>query len=159
MKLNNKGFSMIEAIAVLGLLALISAGLVQLNLTFSRSVASTSLNIKAEAVAVETMEAFSALRDESWSNLSALSPDTFYYLSYSDSLKKWSINSSDSGPVEGVFTRSFKIYPVYRDAADGHIVLSGGSYDNNIVRVEAEIDWNDHGVVKNKKLVSYISNF
>ncbi len=36
MKLNYKGFSMIEAIVVLGLLALISAGLVQLNLSFSQ---------------------------------------------------------------------------------------------------------------------------
>ncbi len=149
---------MIEAIVVLGLLALISAGLVQLNLSFSRSVSSTSLSVEASALEVETMEALRSLRDESWANLSVLAPNTSYYLSYSDSLKKWSIANSDSGLIAGAFTRNFKIYPVYRDTS-GNIVASGGSYDANIIRVETEVDWNDHSVAKNGKLVSYIANF
>ena len=150
---------MIEVLAVLGLLALVTVGLVRLNLMFSHKVSSTSLNIKADAGVVEVMEALRALRDESWANLSGLLPNTSYYLSYSSSLNKWIITNFDSGPVDGIFERSFKVFQVYRDATSGSIVSTGGSPDANTLRVEAEIDWNDHGILKNEKLVSYLSNF
>lgn len=150
---------MIEVLAVLGLLALVTVGLVQLNLTFSHRVSSTSLNIKAEAEAVETMEALRALRDESWANLSGLLPNTSYYLSYSSSLNKWIITNSDPGPIEGTFERSFKVFQVYRDTASGSIISAGGISDANTLRIESEISWNDHGILKNEKLISYLSNF
>lgn len=159
MKLNNKGLSLIEAMVVLGLLAMTVSALVGLDLMFLRRVSSSSFSIKADAIAVETAEAVRALRDENWSNLGNLTPETIYYLSFSDSLKKWTIANSDPGKINGIFSRGFKVFPVYRDSSSGSIIISGGSLDNNILRVEALVSWDDRGTPKSLKITSYLTNF
>lgn len=157
-RLREKGLSLVEAVVALGLLAVIMAALVQLNLAFVRNIGSTALNVRANAIAAETMEALRALRDENWSNLSELTPNLEYYLSFSEGQKKWSAVSLDPGKIEGVFDRDFKVYPVYRDSASGSIVSSGGVLDSETLRVEVVINWTDRGTLKNKRLVSYLSD-
>ncbi|MBI2454461.1 MAG: prepilin-type N-terminal cleavage/methylation domain-containing protein [Parcubacteria group bacterium] len=157
--LREGGFSLVETIVALGLLALVAAGLVQLNFTFRSNVGSTSLGVRANALAAETVEAVRALRDENWSNLDGLTPRADYYLSFSEGLKKWSAVSLNPGKVEAVFTRSFRVFPVYRDSAGGNIVSSGGVLDAETLRVEVIVSWIDRGTLKDQRLISYLSNF
>lgn len=153
--MNNKGVTLIEAVVVLGLIATVVSGLVQLNLSFSRNISSEGLNVRADAVAVETMEAVRALRDKSWNNLSNLDYGVTYYLSFSESAKDWTIENSDTGKIQGIFSRSFSVYSVSRDVSSGKIVVSGGNTDSNTLKVETTVGWNDRGRDKNIKLTTY----
>ncbi len=158
-RLDNRGVSLVEITIVLGLLAVVVSALVELNLTLSRRMSSASLDIAAAATAAETMEALRALRDESWSNLGDLSPGTDYYLSFSEAAKKWAIQPSDSGKISGVFSRSFRVSPVYRDLASGGVVASGGSLDVKTLLVEANIVWDERGRSKDIKLQTYLTDY
>lgn len=159
-KINKKGFSIIELVVVLGLLAVVVSVLVQLNLMFSKGVSSSSLNVRANAVAAETMEALRFLREVNWNNIKNLDPDTDYYLSFSEETsEKWDIENSDPGAVDGIFTRSFLVREVYRDAVTGSIVSSGGELDEETFLVEATISWNDRGSDKNIKLTTYLADY
>ena len=157
--MDNKGVSLIEVIVVLGLLALVITVFGRLNAVFSKSISSASFNVKANAIAVETMEAARFLRDDSWGNISGLSPETDYYLSFSDSDREWHIEYSNPGNIDNVFLRKFSTHAVFRDSVTGQIVSSGGVPDSNILRVDADVSWNDRGAQKNYKLTSYFSNF
>ncbi|MDP3764646.1 MAG: type II secretion system protein [bacterium] len=157
--MNNKGVTLIEAIVVLGLIGIVVTSLVQLNLAFSNSVSSEGLSVRANAIAVETLEAVRILRDKNWNNLSNLTPNTPYYLSFSESQKDWTIESSDTGKIQGVFSRSFYVYSVSRDITTGKIISSGGSVDSNTLKIEAVVNWNDRGRDKNIKLTTYLANY
>ena len=157
--INNKGVTLIEAVVVLGLIAIVVSALVQLNLAFSRVISSGALTVRADALAVETMEAVRALRDKNWNNLSNLIPETRYYLSFSESAKDWTIVNSDPGKIEGIFSRSFSVYSVSRDVSTGKIVASGGVSGDSTLKIEAIVSWSDRGRDKNIKLTTYLSNF
>lgn len=157
--MNNKGVTLIEAIVVMGLIGIIAVSFVQLNVSFSRSVSSESLSVRANAVAVETLEAVRALRDKNWNNLNGLNANTPYYLSFSEQDKDWSIENSDPGKVENIFSRSFFVFPVSRDVSTGEIFFSGGAVDDNILKVESVVSWNDRGKNKEIKLTTYLTNF
>ena len=157
--MDNKGVSLIEVIVVLGLLALVITVFGRLNAVFSRSVSSASLNVRANAIAVETMESVRFLRDDNWGNISGLSPETDYYMSFSDSDKEWHIEYSNPGNIDNTFLRKFSTHAVFRDSVTGQIVSSGGIPDNDTLRVDAEVLWNDRGNQKNYKLTSYFSDF
>ncbi len=159
MRLDNKGVSLIEVIVVLGLLALVITVFGRLNAVFSMSVSSASLNVRANAIAVETIEAVRFLRDDSWGNISGLSPETDYYLSFSDSDREWHVEYSNPGNIDGIFLRKFSTHSVFRDSVTGQIVSSGGIPDSDTLRVDAEVLWNDRGNQKNYKLTSYFSDF
>jgi len=105
------------------------------------------------------MEAVRALKDKNWDNLSNLNSGTTYYLSFSESTKDWTIENLDTGKIQGLFSRSFLVYPVSRDATSGKIISAGGNNDNNTLKVEAVVSWNDRGRDKNIKLTTYLSNF
>ncbi len=156
---NEKGVTLIEAVVVLGLLAIIITVLAQLNLMFFRNVSAEGLSVRAIAIAVETMEAARILRDKNWNNLNDLTQGTSYYLSFSDSGKDWTIENSNPGKIQGIFSRSFSVYAVSRDPATGKIAASGGVYDGHTLKCEARGSWNDRGRDKNIKLTTYLTNF
>lgn len=155
---DNKGVSLIEAIVVIGLLAIVTAALVQLNAVFARSVYSGSLGVKANIIAIETMEAARAVKEENWNNIGGLSTETSYYLSFSEQDKKWSVTTSDPGAIGGIFSRSFLIRDVYRNPVTGAIA-EFGIPDGNTRQIEANVDWDDRGRPKNLKVTSYLANF
>lgn len=157
--MNNKGVTLIEAIVVLGLIGIVSASFVSLNISFSKSVSSESLNVRANAVAVETLEAARSLRDKNWNNLNGLTPSIPYYLSFSEGEKDWSIQNSNSDKIQNIFSRKFYVYPVYRDISTGQIVSSGGSLDANTLKIESVVNWDDRGREKEIKLTTFLSNF
>ncbi|MEK9174420.1 MAG: prepilin-type N-terminal cleavage/methylation domain-containing protein [Patescibacteria group bacterium] len=157
--MNNKGVSLIEVVVVLGLLAVLVSALVELNLAFSRYVSAEGLSVRATAIAVETLEAVRALRDKNWNNVNNLTPGVRYYLSFSEASKDWTIETSELAKIDGAFTRSFSVYTVSRDISTGKIVTSGGVADNDTLKIEAIVSWDDHGRDKNIKLTTYLANF
>lgn len=154
------GFSLLEIVIVLGLMAIVVSALVQTNLMFTRNISSGAFTVKANAVAAETMEALRFLKEVNWNNLNNLTPNSNYYLTFSEaSSDKWNIVSSDPGKTDGVFTRSFLVKEVYRDAATGKIISSGGDLDNKILLAEVNVDWTERGKTKNIKLTTYLAEY
>ena len=153
------GFSLLEIIIVLGFLGIVAVALVQLNLMFTRSVASGSYNVRANALAAETAEALRFIKEDQWNDLGNLTSDTVYYLSFSTAPAKWNVVSSDPGKIDNIFTRSFLVKEVYRDAVTGKIVSAGGSLDADTLLVEVNVDWNEKGKDKNIKLQTYLANY
>ncbi|MFY9493435.1 MAG: type II secretion system protein [Minisyncoccia bacterium] len=157
--MNKKGFSLLEIIIVLGFLGIVAVSLVQLNLMFARGVAVSSLNVRANALAAETTEALRFIKEDQWNELGNLTPNTVYYLSFSGSPSRWNIVGSDPGKVDDIFTRTFKVNQVYRDAVTGKIVSSGGSLDTKTLLAEVNIDWNEKGKDKNIKITTYLADY
>ncbi len=160
-KLNDSGgFSVLEIVVVLAALAIVTVVLSQLSVSFLGAVASGELQLRANAVGAETMEALKFIKESNWNNLKNLTPGTVYYLSFSTNpANKWDIVETNPGMVDSIFTRSFIVKQVYRDDATGQIVFSGGSPDSKTLLVEANVDWVYKGANKNFKLTTYLTNF
>ncbi len=158
LKLDDNGISLVEIIVVLGLLGIVVTAMVQINLMYSRSISAGSLGIRASALAVETVEALRSIKEENWAVLAGLTPGNTYYLSYSEADKKWSVEFSDTGKIGGIFLRSFNISEVYRDYGTDSISPSG-AIDENILGIEANIDWNERENSQNLKVKSYLANY
>ena len=156
---NYSGFSLLEIIIVLGFLGIVAVSLVQLNLMFSRGIAAGSLNVRANAIGAETAEALRFIKENQWNDLGNLTPNTVYYLSFSGSPSKWNVVSSDPGKIDNIFTRTFKVSQVYRDAVTGKVVSAGGSLDTKTLLAEVNIDWNEKGRDKNIKLATYLADY
>lgn len=159
MQLDSRGISLLEIVLVLGLLTIVMAAMVQLNLSAVSQVNSAAMSVRAKYLAAETLEALRSLKEADWANLSNLSADRAYYLSFSDISRSWSIVSTDPGAIDGVFSRSFVLKQVRRDLATGRIVEAGGSLDAKTLLVEATVGWQEKGAAKNIKLSTYLAEF
>jgi prepilin-type N-terminal cleavage/methylation domain-containing protein len=156
-KKNNKGVGLLEILIVVaiigvGFLAVISF------LLFSRGVTfQVARNTVAVNLAEEGIEAVRGLRDESWStNINSLTSGTDYYPVVSGD--KWSLSTTDPGPIENLFTRTLTVEAVSRDAASGDIA-SGGTSDPNTKKVTAKVAWLESGRNNEVVLTTYITNF
>ncbi|MEK7077925.1 MAG: hypothetical protein AAB928_02410 [Patescibacteria group bacterium] len=158
-RFSRAGFSLLEIVIVLGFLGIVAVSLVQLNLMFIRGISAGSFNVRANALAAETAEAIRFIKEDQWNDLGNLTPNAVYYLSFSGSPSKWNIVSSDPGKIDNIFTRTFKVNQVYRDAVTGKIVSSGGSLDTKTLLVEINVDWNEKGKDKNIKLTTYLADY
>lgn len=153
------GFSVLEIVVVLAALAIVAVVLGQLSVSFLGAVASGELQLRANAVGTETVEALKIIKAEDWNNLAGLTLNTLYYLTYSTITNKWSVAALDPGKIDGIFLRSFTVSSVNRDAVTGQIVLSGGSPDSKTLLVEANVDWVYKSANKNFKLTTYLTNY
>lgn len=156
---DRSGFSMVEIVVVLGFLAMVMVVLGQLSISFLGAVASGELQLRANAIGSETIEALKIIKDDDWNNLTGLSMATPYYLTYSTATQEWSVVSSDPGKIDGIFSRSFTVSPVNRDDITGQIVFSGGSPDSKTLLVEANVDWIYKSINKNFKLTTYLAGY
>lgn len=150
---------MVEIVVVLGFLAMVMVVLGQLSISFLGAVASGELQLRANAIGAETMEALRIIKDDDWDNLADLSVGTPYYLTYSTATQEWSVVSSDPGKIDGIFSRSFMLEAVNRDAVTGSITASGGDSDAQTLLVESNVDWVYKGINKNFKLTTYLADY
>ncbi|MEK7077939.1 MAG: type II secretion system protein [Patescibacteria group bacterium] len=156
---SRSGFSVLEIVVVLAALAMVAVVLGQLSVSFLGAVASGELQLRANAIGAETMEALKIIKEEDWNNLAGLSVNTPYYLTYSTITNKWSVAALDPGKIDGIFSRWFMVKSVNRDGTTGQIVFSGGSPDSKTLLVEANVDWVYKGANKNFKLTTYLTSF
>ncbi|MEK7500550.1 MAG: hypothetical protein AAB642_00275 [Patescibacteria group bacterium] len=159
MSFDNKGISLLEIVLVIALLAIIMSAMAQLNLSAGQRVGSSLFDVRAKHLAAETLEALRILKEIDWANLSNLTADRAYYLSFSDISHRWSVVGADPGQIDGVFSRSFMLKPVRRDLATGRIVEAGGSLDSKTLLAEAVVEWPERGMAKNVKVSTYLAEF
>lgn len=154
-----KGFSLVEvliacaimATSVLALMAASTNGIQLSNQTLKQTQANFLLEEGAEAV--------KSIRDESWENISNITLNTDYYLTFDSGTNSWSLGTTPVGAIDSLFTRKVVFSGVSRDINDD-IVSSGGSYDDDkTVKVIVSISWpSTQGSTSSRDLSFYISD-
>ncbi len=136
------GFSLIEIILGIGMLTTV---LVSVSAYYIRLLAVsqiTTQHIQSAFLLEEGFEAIKLLRDESWSTkIAVLSTTTTYYLYWDGT--KWT-STSTRQVIENVFTRSFRLTDVKRDAGSYNIDASG-VYDPGTKKVAVSVVWQRRG--------------
>ena len=150
----SRGFALVEII--IGV-AIISVGILAANSTYSAYVSyalANQKNIQASYILEEGLEAMTFLRDFGWTaNISKLSTTTTYYLTLNGTY--WATTTS-AQYVDGEFLRKINITDVKRDASD-HIAVAG-TYDSNIKKVTATVDYPQGHATSTKSISTYITN-
>jgi len=113
---------------------------------------------KAAYFAEEGIEAMKTIRDANWTNITALSTSTAYYLVFNTASSTncfWSATSTATS-TDGL-TRKITVSNVNRDAT-GHIVSSGGTTDANTKRITVSVSWTAKAGLTTKSLSAYLTN-
>lgn len=150
------GFTIIEVIIAC---TIISVTILTLTQAAAKGIELSlrSLNqTEASMLLEEGAEAVKTIRDTSWDNISGLTPETDYYLTFDSGLGAWSLGMSPTPLVDSIFDRKVIISEVLRDS-DGNI-SEVGNIDPGTKKVTINVVWIDHGVSVSKNLVLYLAD-
>jgi len=128
-----RGFSLVETLMSLAILALITAVVTNLVIEANRGGISVNNSLKAQHIAAESFEAIRSIRDQNFLNLS----NGIHGLQLSAGL--WTLTGS-ADLVDGVFTRGITISDVYRNG-NGDVDLNGTQLDKRAKRVSVLVAW------------------
>ncbi len=149
-----RGLSLIE---VLIGAAIVSSAIIYIANSYANFVSlsgSNTTRIQATFLLDEGVEALKTMRGESWSqNISNLTASTTYYFVWSTN--KWKATTTPQ-VIDGVFTRTFVLTPVYRDA--NFNIAQSGTLDAGSKRVDLTVLWSDKGATTTKNLSMYMFN-
>lgn len=152
---NNKGLSVIEVLFFISIMAVALFAISRLSAQYVSFSMGTAQHNMAVKIASEGIEAVRNLRDDSWSsNIASKSIGTAYYAIATSSA--WTLASSDSGLIDGVFNRKIFFRTVYRDVNDD--IASSGTADANIRKVDSIVSWQDGIDTKTATISTYIAN-
>jgi prepilin-type N-terminal cleavage/methylation domain-containing protein len=150
------GFTLIEVMIASALVATVTISF----LSFAQrglGLSSRSLRqVQATLLLEEGAEAVKTIRDANWTNISGLTLNNTYYLSYNTSTNVWSL-STTLNDIDGVFTRTVVVDSVNRDSNDD-IVASGGTTDTGTKKVTVTVSWYSAEGLNTKVLTLYIAD-
>lgn len=156
-KKTQTGFSLVEVLvaasilsaSLLSVIAIAGKSIVISHRSVSTYVASTLLEEGGEAVRT--------IRDANWTNISALTAGTTYYPKFDTGTNTWSLTTTSSDGIVGVYTRSVVISAVTRDGSSN--IASSGTADAGTKLVTVTVSWKEgEGSTLSKTLSFYISN-
>ena len=150
---NSRGMGLIEILIVVAILGIGFSAIISF-LIFSRGVSHQTIrNTEATSLAEEGVEAVRRMRDQSWSNVSAAG--TYYPVISGGS---WTLDGSDPGPINNLYTRTVRFDNVYRNDANDNIAASG-TLDSNSKKLTIRVFWQEGSRNKEVVLTTYITNF
>ena len=115
----------------------------------------TTALVQSNMLLVEGVEVLKLMRDESWTtNIASLSTSTVRYLIFTGS--DWEV-AATSTPIDSIYTRSFIVEDVYRDANDD--IATSGTYDGDVKKLTVSVSYDDRGATSTESLTTYITNF
>lgn len=146
------GFFLIEVIvasSIIAVVLILLIGSIQNTVEVSkRALERTQVSYLLE----EGAEATKAIRNTAWTNITALSPDTTYYVAFSGTM--WAFTTTPS--TVDRFTRTITISPVYRDTNDD--IAPSGTLDSGTSLVTVTVAWSIPSGTQTKSLAFYIAN-
>jgi len=158
----NRGFGIVEILVAVGIASVSLVSLMGLFNNYLKVCNNNKQNIEALNLAQEAMESVRAVRDDSWNNISNLTPGTIYHPVQQGTPPEWGM-SSGTETINNFFLREIILAEVYRLDASGDIVLSGGVLDPDTKKVTVTVCWNTQINCNSAKykvnLVSYITNW
>lgn len=151
-----KGSGMIEVIIVSSIIVLVITTLIGSVSIYLRQSSKNIDDVKVGYLLEEGIEAVKTMRNNSWtSKIATLSNNSTYYLYFGNNA--WSATTTKQ-VVDGIFTRTFILYPVYRDA-NKDIALSG-TLDAGTKKLSVNVSWFDNSSesTTTKSISTYIAN-
>lgn len=106
-----RGFSLVEVIIGASLITLSLVGLVGTYSFYLKVGLKNTDTLQSSFILQEGVEAVTLMRDDAWSNLSSLTPGSWYYIAWSGST--W-VSTTTEQILDSSFTRTFKLDDVYR---------------------------------------------
>lgn len=152
---NQKGIGMVEIIVGLAVIAITFWAFFELARYNLKIQEQSRLKIEALSLATEAMESIRSVRDEDWTNINSLVFETQYYPTISTN--KWTLSSTNPGPINGVHDRWITIERVFRDSNDD--IAAAGIEDTETRKITAIVEWNDHGTIRDVSLTSYLTSW
>lgn len=153
---NNSGGLMLEVLIV--------ASIVTVAFIASLAVAQKSIQVSRQSIHAsqaaflleEGAEAVRVLRDNAWTNITALSTSTTYYPTFT--ANTWTLSTTPN--TIDIFNRTVELDPVYRDSSSDDILPPGGSgtLDTGTMLVNVNVSWSEGTQNKTKTLSFYINN-
>lgn len=161
MKLNKtKGMTLVEVVVGATIIGTSIIFIVGVYSGLSRLSYRNTARVQAAMLAEEAVEALRTMRDAGWTaNVASLPYTTFgttttYRLIWDNT--KWQATTSPV-LIDGVFDRTFQIFPVNRDGAF-NVVSTGGTEDTNSRRVVITISWREDNGTSTKSAETYLFN-
>ncbi len=152
-KSKNAGFLTVEVIVAVSIIVvsvLAAMSVTQKSISVSRQ----SLHVsQASFLLEEGAEVVRIVRDNSWSNISALNTNTTYYPTFSGGA--WTLSTTPS--MVGAFTRTVNIANVNRSVATDDIAETGND-DAGTKLITVTVSWTEGGTVINKTMSFHIMN-
>jgi type II secretory pathway pseudopilin PulG len=153
-KCKTQGFGMIEIIIAATIISLALASLAFLGNFAIRIQTHLKQNLIATNLAVEAMEAARAVKEENWTNFSALELDTPYHPQKGGAPLKWFLVSG--AEIINGLSRQVVFSQVFRD--DNDDIADIGMSDSGTRKITATVSWNERGNNYEVKLESYLTN-
>ncbi len=138
------------AVSIMAVSILTAMEVTQKSLEVSRQA---SHRTQASFLLEEGAEAVRILRDNAWTNISSLTPNTNYYLKFSGGT--WISSSTASDGVVGIFTRKISLASVNRDNTTKDI-SSVGTDDPGTKLITVTVSWVEGSTTITKTLQFYI---
>lgn len=127
-----KGIGLVEAIVALSIASAALGGAVFAHRRFVAVALENASRIKAGYLAEEGIEVARYLRDRGWATtIGTLANDVPYHLVFATTTSTWSATTSVQ-TIDGDFTRTITLEPVYRRTSDDDIVASTSSNPKSI---------------------------
>lgn len=151
------GYGLIEIIVVASVGLMIFLSISNCLNSFLKISINNVNTTEALFLAKSSLEQARAVRDEDWTNISSLNlSDSYYFDSNGDSPEKWI--SQMGTKSEGRYTIWITISEVQRDGNDD-IVSSGGTVDDNTLKITSNISWLTTSGTEQISLFEYLTNF
>lgn len=141
----------------LGVFLLIIVAVSRAESVYLKAASYSTPTIKAAYLLEEGIEILKLIRDQNWSNISALSSGVNYYLKETTPANgTWSISTLPVEIIDSTFYRIVTANSVRRDA-NSDIQLTG-TLDPNIMRVSVSVSWWQNGATTTKTVHTYLTN-
>lgn len=152
-RLGGAGVGLVEIVvgaAILSALLFTVSTFLSKSLYASREMSNT---VKASFLLEEGLEVARFFRDESWQNITGLTPSVDYYLLFSGS--SWATTTTVTTD-DNIFYRTFVVEDVYRDFSG--VIVPGGSIDPNTRKVTSSVSWNSGLSTTTIVISTYLTN-
>lgn len=150
-----RGFGLIEIIVGGAILATSLLGISAYYQQSLRVSHTTAEIVQASFLLEEGLETAKFFRDASWTNVSAPTTGTTYYLTWSGT--NWATSTTANVYVDSTFERTLRLDDVYRDGSDD-IVSSGGTLDVGTRKATVTVSWWDRTATTTRTISTYLTN-
>ncbi len=150
----SKGSSLAEVLVAGAIILIVLTGLYATHTFFVTQTQTNTQKIKVSFLLEEGVEAVKTMRDLGWTNISGLTANQPYYLTFTGG--RWSTTTTATR-IDNVYYRSFVVQNVNR-ASDDDITTTGGSSDAGTRKLTVTVSWPDRGATTTRSISTYIAN-
>lgn len=147
------GFTIFEVVIAVAIIAMTFFGMTA---AFQGSLQLARQNLRttqASFLLEEGVEAVKVIRNDNWSNITALTPGTTYYFNWNGTT--WEETNTNQF-IDGLFERSFVLEEVARDAEDD--IAASGTTDSGTRKVTVTVSWWSGSATTSREIQTYITD-